>query len=76
MSENEEVDIASFDFRLFEGSDGYLSFGEVYYNSEGNPIAWTESGVSPGGETIEEVIDSLRLMLAATSKPVFHPPQE
>jgi hypothetical protein len=74
MSE-EENEITSWDYRLFQGEDGYITIGEVYYNGE-TPVAWTESGISPGGETVEEIISELRKMLDAASRPIFHPPQE
>lgn len=71
-----DANISHWDFRLFRGSDGYFSIGEVYYDHDGNPVAWTEAGISPGGEDVEEVILCLNKMLDSIKKPVFIPPKE
>jgi hypothetical protein len=74
MSE-EENQITSWDYRLFRGEDGYITIGEVYYNGE-TPVAWSEDGVCPGGETVEEMVSELKKMLDAVQKPVFVSPKE
>lgn len=77
MSEN-EVPISHWDYRILRGEDGFHTIGEVYYDSSGNAIGWTDpdNSISPFGETVEELISCLKLMLDATNKPVFIPPKE
>jgi len=77
MSDN-EVPISHWDYRILRGEDGYHTIGEVYYDSKGDPVGWTDpdESVSPFGETVEELISSLKSMLSATNKPVFTPPKE
>jgi len=71
-----EQDIAYWDFRIFKGEDEFLTIGEVFYNSEGNPIGWSETSMSPGGQNIEELIGCLNKMYDALKKPIFTPPKE
>ena len=52
-------------------SEAWYTIHEVYYNEEGEIDCWTESGVAPSGESIEEVREVLEWMLNATKKPVL-----
>lgn len=71
LNSDEENEIHNWDYRLFEGEDGFLTIGEVYYTRNGKPMAFTENSVCPGGHSVEEVMHDLRAMLDAASKPVF-----
>lgn len=72
---DDEMNIASWNYRLLVGEDGLLTVGEVYYDSENKPVAWRPEAASPLGENVEEIISTLKLMLDATQKPVFTPPK-
>jgi hypothetical protein len=41
---------------------------EVYYNAEGEPCAYTSDEVNVYGDTLEELEQSLRMMLADVEK--------
>lgn len=42
----------------------YVGVHEVYYDGDGEPVAWTEDEVTVGGEDRDEVAKVLRQMLA------------
>lgn len=44
---------------------------EVYYNEDGEPRSCTVDGISPYGETIEELKETLERMLNASTQPVL-----
>jgi hypothetical protein len=69
-------ELSKWDYRIFRGQDGFYSIGEVYYDSEDNPVGWIQEGMAPCGDSVEELISCLKLMLNATNKPVFQPPKE
>lgn len=68
---DEEGTISNWNYRLFEGEDGYLTIGEVYYNRNGEPMAFASQSVCPTGSSVEEMIQELKAMLQATDKPIF-----
>lgn len=69
-------DIDHWNYRMFTGEDGFVTVGIVYYDKDSNPIAWNEAELTPGGESVEELIGCLKLMMEATNKPIFTPPKE
>lgn len=71
----DEEEISSWNYRLMRGEDGLLTIGEVYYNSDAEPVGWMLEAPTPEAETVEEIIMSLKLMLDAAQKPVFDPPK-
>ena len=58
-------------YRAVKDSHGWISIREVYYGDEGEIVAWTESPISPGGETIGELIADYDRMEEVFSKPVL-----
>lgn len=71
----DEEEITNWNYRLIRGEDGMLTVGEVYYNSDGEPVGWILEAATPESESVEEIIMSLKLMLDAAQKPVFEPPK-
>jgi len=71
-----EEEIDHWDFRIFRGEDGLHTIGEVYYSKNGDVLGWTEDGISPSGESVEELSQCLKYMMDALKKPVFIPPNE
>jgi hypothetical protein len=71
----DEEEISTWDYRLIRGEDGMLTVGEVYYNSDNEPVGWILEAATPESESVEEIIMSLKLMLDAAQKPVFEPPK-
>jgi hypothetical protein len=69
-------DIDHWNYRIFNCEDGFFTIGIVYYDKDGNTIAWNETELSPGGDSVEELINCMKLMMEATQKPVFTPPKE
>lgn len=57
----------------YTDGEGTTHFGvhEVYYDKEGRPSMYTESAMSPYGETLEELQLDLERMLGALTKPVL-----
>lgn len=53
-----------------EGEETNLYITEVYYNSDGSTIGWTE-GKEVYGENIDELRQNLTWMLEALDKPVL-----
>jgi hypothetical protein len=54
-----------------DGRDWY-QIHEAFYD-EGKPAdSITKGGITPGGETVEELAEELRRMLKATEKPVLN----
>ena len=49
-------DIDHWNYRIFNGEDGFFTIGIVYYDKDENVIAWNDAELSPGGDTIEELI--------------------
>ena len=65
--------IYNWNYRLFEGEDGLITIGEVFYDRAENPTAWTETPIAPCSESVEGLIMELKQMIKATQKPIFHP---
>jgi hypothetical protein len=55
----------------FDGDDDWYQIHEVYYNSKQEPGSWTKEGITPGGNTLEELRDELTRMLEATEKEIL-----
>ncbi len=53
-----------------DGSHSY-TIHEVYYDVDGAVTGWTENGIAPYGETLEELRSDLKRMVKALSKPVL-----
>ena len=49
----------------------YYEVHEVHYNADGDIVTMTESAVVPYGETIEELKESLGMMLKACEHPIL-----
>lgn len=69
-------DIDHWNYRMFLGEDGFVTVGIVYYDKDSNPIAWNEAELTPGGDSVEELIGCLKAMMDSTAKPIFVPPKE
>ena len=52
-------------------SNDWFAVHEVHYDAAGNPVGVTERPVTPGGTTLEEVIEDMGLMRAAADKPTL-----
>lgn len=52
-------------------SGEYFEIHEVYYDHEGTPVACTESGVAPYGESTEELSNAMIHMQSALTQPVL-----
>lgn len=50
----------------------YYAIHEVYYNSDGQIVASTVDPVFPGGSTVEELREDLRLYLLALDAPIIN----
>ena len=61
---HDEEEISHWDYRLIRGEDGLLTVGEVYYNSDGNPVGWILEAALPESVNVEEIISELKKMLA------------
>ena len=45
-------------------SGDWYAIHEVYYDNEGKTTAWTVNAQEPFGESVDELISSLKMMLA------------
>ena len=54
-----------------DGEDDWYQIHEVYYDSKREPDSWTADGISPGGNTLEDLRDELIRMLEATEKEIL-----
>ena len=54
-----------------DGDDDWYQIHEVYYDSKREPDSWTADGISPGGNTLEDLRDELIRMLEATEKEIL-----
>lgn len=64
----------SWGYRLVEVTDcgtgeKWYSVARAFYNKDGSLSTWSEEGVIPGGETIDELRDCLNKMLEAVGRP-------
>jgi YD repeat-containing protein len=57
----------------YTDAEGTTHFGihEVYYDESGRPTMYTESAMSPYGESLEELRIDLERMRAALEEPVL-----
>ena len=55
-----------------DGDDDWYQIHEVYYDSKREPDSWTADGISPGGNTLEDLRDELIRMLEATEKEILN----
>jgi hypothetical protein len=61
----------TWNYRICKDKDGY-TIREVYYNNGTDEIgSWTADPVEPFGETKEELIENLAMMMAAVIHPVI-----
>ena len=51
--------------------EDHYAIYEVYYNSEGNIIAWTENPMYPYGLSADELYKDLQSMSEAYNKPIL-----
>jgi|TARA_R110001592_G_scaffold80731_4_gene240195 hypothetical protein len=63
-------------YRVIQHTDNtansiYYQIHEVYYDSDENPTSMTVNGVSPFGESTEELSHSMIHMMGALTKPVL-----
>lgn len=59
-----------------ESGADWFAVHEVHYDAEGEPLGMTEKPVTVEGETPEDIIGDLELMLKdARDRPVFDPPE-
>ena len=54
-----------------DGDDDWYQIHEVYYDSKREPDSWTQHGIKPGGNTLEDLRDELIRMLEATEKQIL-----
>lgn len=54
-----------------DGDDDWYQIHEVYYNNKREPNGWTQHGIKPGGNTLEDLRDELIRMLEATEKQIL-----
>ncbi len=54
-----------------ETDETFFSLHEAHYNDNGDLYAYTEFGIDPHGESIEELRDILNRMMSAIDKPVL-----
>ena len=61
--------------RVHHHSDGTTSESfmvhEVYYDDAGRPVSCTEEGVEPYGETLEELVEELKMFSQAAGMPIL-----
>lgn len=58
-------------YRIIEDEYEGLSIHEVYYDSDGVVTDWSESSVSPFGETMQELNTDFNMMQDAFYEPVL-----
>ncbi len=67
MSENNPPNMGTWNNRIFrhkaDHGDWY-AIHETHYDDDGKPIGWTVDAQEPFGETVDDLISSLKLMLA------------
>ena len=63
-------------YRLFQGKDGMITIGQVYYNANEDPMAWIEDTGMPSNETVEGLIMDIKEMLKASQRPIFQIPKD
>lgn len=56
---------------LGASEDTWFGIHEVYYDAEGHPEVCSEEPIEPFGESVEEVRESLKMMMKALDKPVL-----
>jgi hypothetical protein len=64
----------SWNYRVLKTEDQHgTHFGihEVYYDESGRPRMYSESPMSPYGETLEELADDLKRFSSAFTRPVL-----
>ncbi len=68
--------MSTWNYRLFifENPDDSIWFQicECYYDADGTPNGYIENHACAGGETVEEVKNSLEMMKGALDKPVIY----
>ncbi|MFA5634999.1 MAG: hypothetical protein WC977_03750 [Anaerovoracaceae bacterium] len=58
------------DYRVVRSLQGY-AIHEVYYDDDENIRLWSEGGIAPGGDTLEELTGDLYAMMVALERPVL-----
>ena len=53
-----------------DGEDDFFTIHEVYYDKEGKVNGYTAKGTSPGGNSLQELKENLKLMLKSLDKEV------
>ena len=69
----------SWNYRVMKSKDGeddWYQIHEVYYDEDNNVNGWTKNGATVGGNTIDEVRSSLKLMLASLNKEALNQNKE
>lgn len=59
------------DYRVIE-KDGIFTIHEVYYNEYGNIRMFSKSGITPIGESLDELRNMLNSMLKALNSPILN----
>ena len=54
-----------------DGEDDFFTIHEVYYDKEGKVNRYTAKGTSPGGNSLQELKENLKLMLKSLDKEVL-----
>ena len=54
-----------------ETDETYFTIHEAHYNDNGDLYGYTESGVDPCGESLEELREILHMMLRALDTPIL-----
>lgn len=65
-----DEEMGTWNYRVIRKND-FCEIHEVYYNTKGDPIAFTENSCSPCGDSMEELIDDLEYFKDALELPVF-----
>jgi len=60
----------TWNYRMLKVAEDAYSIIEAFYDEEGEIKSWTEAAVAPSGDTKEELILDLKMMLHAQSLPV------
>lgn len=62
---------SSWNYRIIENEEGGLSIHEVYYDDMGVVCDWTERGIAPYGENMQELNTDFNMMQEAFYYPVL-----
>ncbi len=65
------MNISNWNYRVVLNDDNTWCLREVYYDSSGEVVGWTQNDASPFGETVDGLVRDFALMEEAFKLPVL-----